>query len=293
MNEEITDILKSIALSLKGIESNLSNAKKVEHCDFDRHVAFTWRNVHGAYSFHPVKHPSRIDLDDILEVDQQKEVIVRNTEQFLAGHPANNILLWGAKGTGKSSLTRAILHRYKDQGLRIVEVDRSDIIHISDITETLRKSDKKFILLCDDLSFESEDVSYKSLKTFLDGGISSIPENVIIYATSNRRHLMPEMMSDNLETKIVNDEIHYGDAVEEKISLSERFGIWISFYPFDKGNFLKITRHWVEKFELEFTEEIAKSALLWSQTRASKSGRCAYQFAVTLHGKHHSSKVSG
>lgn len=285
LNSEITDILKQILTTLKRINSNLFNDIVEQHCDFDTYLAFTWHKLNGASRFYEIRHPKLIDLDDLIGIDKQKQILINNTQQFIYGCPTNNVLLWGAKGTGKSSIIKGLLSHYHGHGLRIVEVDRKDLVDISAITATLRTSDKKFILFCDDLSFESADVSYKALKVALDGGMASVPENVVIYATSNRRHLLPEMLEDNYQTQIVENEIHHGDAVEEKMSLSERFGIWLAFYPFNDSEYLNIVAHWVKKFGMEFTDQVAKDAIMWSRQRASKSGRCAYQYAINLLGK--------
>lgn len=285
MNDATLDILKQIATSLSRIDAHLAGNVTLEPCDFDRYLAFSWRKTGSRGQLHEVKTPKLIKLDNLVGVDAQKQTLVSNTEQFLAGFPANHALLWGAKGTGKSSIIKGLLERYGDRGLRVIEVDRHDLVDIPDIAEHLRGSDKKFILFCDDLSFEAQDVSYKALKVALDGGMTAIPDNLLIYATSNRRHLLPEMMSDNLQSQVGDMEVHYADAIEEKISLSERFGIWLSFYSFNQDAYLGIVRHWVEVFGLEFTPEVEKDALTWAWLRASKSGRSAYQFVVDLLGK--------
>ena len=214
-------------------------------------------------------------------MDRQKAEIQRNTRQFIAGLPANNVLLWGARGTGKSSLIKALLNEYADQGLRMIEVDKDDLVHWADIVERVYDRPERFLLYCDDLSFEADDASYKALKAILDGSISAAPENVLLYATSNRRHLLPEYMSENQDSRIVEGELHHGEAVEEKISLSERFGLWLSFHPFSQDDYLAIVAYWLG--ELGWTEgldeESRKLALRWALTRGSRSGRVAWQFA--------------
>ena len=285
MKKEITHLLRKIADTLENIDANLKEENTEITGDFNDTLAFFWHKTNNKAYFRKIKHPKLIDLNDLIGIDVQKKTLINNTEQFIKGYPANNVLLWGAKGTGKSSIIKGLLNQYANQGLRIIEVEREDLVDIHQITDVLRQSQNKFILFCDDLSFEAADVSYKALKVALDGGMAAVPENVIIYATSNRRHLLPEMMEDNYPTKIINTEIHYSDAVEEKISLSERFGIWLAFYPFNETDYLKIVEHWVKKLGMNYTDTIAKDAISWSRQRASKSGRCAYQYAVDLIGK--------
>ena len=229
-------------------------------------------------------------LDDLLGIERQKLALVDNTRAFLQGLPANHALLWGARGTGKSSMVRALLREYAEDGLRLVEIERDHLADLPQVLGLLADQPQRFILFCDDLSFEAGETAYKALKSVLDGSVAAPPENVLIYATSNRRHLMPEYFAENLDTKRVDDEIHPGEAVEEKISLSERFGLWLSFYPFDQDAYLTIAAHWLRTFGLS-DAEVAKAereALNWALMRGSRSGRVAWQFAkdwAAQHGK--------
>jgi hypothetical protein len=285
MDSTLLPVLSQIAHTLAQIEQQLSGRKNLSPPDFTQQITFSWKKQQQIGQFHAILHPKLINLDDLVGIDRQKTILIQNTEQFLADKPANNALLWGAKGTGKSSIIKGLLERYAAQGLRVIEIDRHDLVDIPEITEVLRQSDKKFILFCDDLSFEAADVSYKALKVALDGGMTAIPDNVLIYATSNRRHLLPEYMADNLQSQVDDLEVHYADAIEEKISLSERFGIWLSFYQFREDAYLEIVQHWFKHFGLVYNDTVAKEALMWARTRASKSGRAAYQFAVDWAGR--------
>jgi uncharacterized protein len=243
--------------------------------------ALRWRKRNGVGALHAVRHPHRITLDDLQDVDEQKKIIERNTRQFVEGRPANNVLLTGARGTGKSSLVKAVLNKFIKRGLRLIEVDKQDLIDLPDIVDLVAARPERFIIFCDDLSFEASESAYKALKVVLDGSIAGTSDNVLIYATSNRRHLMPEYMAENLETRHIGEEIHPGESVEEKISLSERFGIWLSFYPFTQEQYLRIVEHWIASFEAPVKDEKAMrdAALLWALTRGSRSGRVAWQFA--------------
>lgn len=249
--------------------------------DWQRDIAARWRRLGQRGWLEPVRHPRRLGLDDLRCIDRQKTEIVRNTRQFLAGLPANNVLLWGARGTGKSSLIRALLNDLAPAGLRLIEVDRQDLIDLPDIVEPLYSRPERFLLYTDDLSFEANDPSYKALKAMLDGSIAAAPDNVLLYATSNRRHLLPEFMAENREARIVDGELHHGEAVEEKISLSERFGLWLSFYPFSQDEYLAIVAHWLKALgrHQEPGEDVRKAALQWALLRGSRSGRVAWQFA--------------
>ena len=220
-------------------------------------------------------------LADIQDVDEQKARIDRNTRQFLAGRRANNVLLTGARGTGKSSLIKALLNEYAARGLRLIEVDKTDLVDLPEIVELVAGRPERFILFCDDLSFEEGEDAYKALKSVLDGSVSAMSDNVLIYATSNRRHLMPEYFSENAATKHKDGEVHPAEAVEEKISLSERFGLWISFYPFSQDEYLDIVAHWLRSFGASDDEISAarQEALQWALMRGSRSGRVAWQFA--------------
>jgi hypothetical protein len=250
--------------------------------DFRKSIAFRWRNKNGRGVIEAVKHPHQIHFDDLQDIDAQKERLIANTRQFVEGKPANNVLLTGARGTGKSSLVKAALNQFAKKGLRLIEVDKSDLVHLADIIELLDGRPERFIIFCDDLSFEANDPGYKSLKVALDGSIAAASENMLIYATSNRRHLMPEQMSENLAATHTEDgEIHPGETTEEKISLSERFGLWLSFYPFSQEEYLHVVNHWVSVLAPGKHDEKAMThaALLWALERGSRTGRVAYQFA--------------
>lgn len=251
--------------------------------------AFRWRRRQGAASYlQAVTHVSNIALDDLHNIGTQKAQIEQNTRQFVAGRPANNVLLTGARGTGKSSLIKACLNQFAKQGLRLIEVDKADLADLPDIVDLVAARPERFIIFCDDLSFEEGDSGYKALKVALDGSIAAQSDNVLIYATSNRRHLMPERMSDNSSYKTDDDgDLHPGETVEEKISLSERFGLWLSFYPFKQDDYLDIAAHWLASFGCT-PEQIAQArgdALRWALQRGSRSGRVAWQFARDYAGK--------
>jgi hypothetical protein len=249
--------------------------------------AYRWRRHRGYGQLEAVLHPHRIRAEDLCGVEDQLARMDQNTRQFVAGRSANNVLLTGARGTGKSSLVKAMLDRYAKQGLRLIEVDKDDLVDLPDIVDLVAGREERYIIFSDDLSFESGEASYKALKSILDGSIAGTPQNVLIYATSNRRHLMPEFMSENLETKVENGEIRPGDTTEEKVSLSERFGLWISFYPFDQDQYLEICAHWLASFGLSAAQiEAARTeALQWSLLRGARSGRVAWQFARDYAGR--------
>lgn len=250
--------------------------------DWGASVAFRYRKRGGHGVLEPVRHVAYIALSDLQEIDDQKAKIQRNTEHFVQGRPANNVLLTGARGTGKSSLIKACLNAYADQGLRLIEVDKSDLTDLPDIVDVVAGRPEKFMVFCDDLSFEDGEPGYKALKSILDGSVAAASPNVLIYATSNRRHLLPEYMKDNLGTRHGDDgEIHPGEAVEEKISLSERFGLWVSFYPFSQDEYLSVVAQWLRYYGVPDAElEAARPlALVWALERGSRSGRVAYQFA--------------
>ena len=247
-----------------------------------QHIAFRWRLSRG---LRPVIHPHRIDLDDLLCMARQKAEIVRNTAQFVAGRSANNVLLTGARGTGKSSLIKGVLNHFAGDGLRLIEIDKLALIELPELVDLLYDRPERFILFSDDLSFEADEPGYKSLKAVLDGSIAAPPENVLIYATSNRRHLLPEYQQENLDTRVVEGEIHHGEAVEEKISLSERFGLWLTFYPFSQVQYLQIVEHWLQRLGREADDEAREEALRWALQRGSRSGRVARQFARDWAGR--------
>ena len=259
--------------------------------DWDAAVAFRWRKRRGKDGggyLQPVAHLSAIALDDLRNVERQKLQLEQNTRQFLEGRPANNVLLTGSRGTGKSSLIKACLNRFSSEGLRLIEVDRSDLADLMDIVDLLAPRPERFLIYCDDLSFEEGDAGYKALKVALDGSIATQSGNVLIYATSNRRHLMPERFSDNRAVVRGDDgEVHPGEAVDEKISLSERFGIWLSFYPFSQDEYLDIVAYWLTAFGCGQAdiEAAQPEALRWALQRGSRSGRVAWQFAKDHVGK--------
>ncbi len=255
--------------------------------DWKSAIAFRWRTRNGRGWLQAVRHPHPIRLADLENVDDQKARIVANTRQFVAGQPANNVLLTGSRGSGKSSLVKAVLNEYSDKGLRLIEVDKDDLVDLADIVDLLEGRPERFVIFCDDLSFEAGETAYKALKSVLDGSVAAPPDNVLIYATSNRRHLMPEYFAENLDTTRVDDEIHPGEAIEEKISLSERFGLWISFYPFSQDDYLNIVNHWLRHFGVDETRIAAceRDALNWALGRGSRSGRVAWQFARDLAGQ--------
>lgn len=257
--------------------------------DWSSSIAFRWKRPHGRAGYlQAVSQVHRIRLSDLRGVERQKALIEANTLQFVRGLPANNVLLTGARGTGKSSLIKAALNRHARQGLRLIEVEKHDLVDLPDIVDLVAARPERFIVYCDDLSFESNEPGYKALKVVLDGSVAASSENVLVYATSNRRHLMPEYMQENLEYKHVGEELHPGETSEEKISLSERFGLWVSFYPFDQDEYLAIVAHWLGEFGVS-ARDIADSrneALQWSLSRGSRSGRVAWQFARDWAGKH-------
>jgi uncharacterized protein len=255
--------------------------------DWGASIAFRWRKAGGHGHLQPVAHPHNIRLFDLRGIDRQKHLIEQNTRQFVGGLPANNVLLTGARGTGKSSLIKAVLNKFHRQGLRLIEVDKHDLIDLPDIVDQISARTERFIIFCDDLSFEAAEAGYKALKVVLDGSIAATSENVLIYATSNRRHLMPEYMQENLEYKHLGEEIHPGETSEEKISLSERFGLWVSFYPFDQDDYLGIVSHWLAELGCSPREIAAthEEALQWALSRGSRSGRVAWQFARDVSGR--------
>ena len=257
--------------------------------DWSAAIAWRYRRRSGGHGvLEPVRHVAGMRLSDLKEIDAQKEKIQRNTQQFVDGRPANNVLLTGARGTGKSSLIKACLNSYAPQGLRLIEVDKADLTDLPDIVEVVSGRPEKFIIYCDDLSFEEGEGGYKALKSILDGSVAASTPNVLVYATSNRRHLLPEQMKDNLSyTTAADGEIHPGEVVEEKISLSERFGLWVSFYPFSQDEYLAIVAQWLSSFGVgsQDIEAARPQALVWALERGSRSGRVAYQFARDFAGR--------
>lgn len=258
--------------------------------DWSASMAYRYRKRSSGHgSLEPVKHIGHMALGDLKEINDQKEKIQRNTEQFVSGKPANNVLLTGSRGTGKSSLIKACLNEYSVRGLRLIEVDKADLTDLPDIVDVVSDRPEKFIIFCDDLSFEEGEPGYKALKSILDGSIAAATPNVLIYATSNRRHLLPEYMTENLTyTHTEDGEVHPGEVVEEKISLSERFGLWVSFYPFSQDEYLTIVAQWLSSFGVDKAaiEAARPASLVWALERGSRSGRVAYQFARDFAGKH-------
>lgn len=257
--------------------------------DWQAAVAFRYRKRSSGHgTLEPVRHLAAIRLHDLQEIAVQKEKIRRNTEQFVEGKTANNVLLTGARGTGKSSLIKACLQEFAGRGLRLIEMDKADLVDLPDIVDVVSDRPEKFIVFCDDLSFEEGEPGYKALKSILDGSVAETTANVLVYATSNRRHLLPEYMKENLSYTHTDDgEVHPGEVVEEKISLSERFGLWVSFYPFTQDEYLTIVAQWLQSFGITQAQIDAArpEALVWALERGSRSGRVAYQFARDFSGR--------
>ena len=288
MSSSLERVLQRAEALMQRIESVLP--QPLQAPDWSASMAYRYRKRSSGHgTLEPVRHVAQLGLQDLKEIDQQKEKIQRNTEQFVNGLPANNVLLTGARGTGKSSLIKACLNTYAPRGLRLIEVDKDDLVDLPDIIEVVANRTEKFIVYCDDLSFEDGEPGYKALKSILDGTVAASTANVLVYATSNRRHLLPEYMKENLTYTHTDDgEVHPGEGVEEKISLSERFGLWVSFYPFSQDEYLAITAQWLSSFGVSVSAiEAAKpEALVWALERGSRSGRVAYQFARDYAGKH-------
>nr|WP_145544853.1 ATP-binding protein [Variovorax boronicumulans] len=288
MNEAFERMLARVEQLMARIERVLP--APLSEPDWNASIAFRYRKRSSGHALlEPVRHVGVMRLDDLQEIDGQKEKIQRNTLQFVEGKPANNVLLTGARGTGKSSLIRGCLNEYAPRGLRLIEVDKADLVDLPDIVEVVAQRPEKFIIFADDLSFEDGEPGYKALKSILDGSVAASTPNVLIYATSNRRHLLPEYMKENLTYKHTEDgELHPGEVVEEKISLSERFGLWVSFYPFSQDEYLTIVAQWLRSFGLSaaVVEAARPEALVWALERASRSGRVAYQFARDYAGRH-------
>ena len=248
--------------------------------------AFRWRQpAAGRGYLQAVKNPHRVALDSLQNVERQKASILRNTAQFVAGKEANNVLLTGARGTGKSTLIKACWNHFADDSLKLIEVDKTDLLQLADIVDLVGERPEKFIIFCDDLSFEEGEITYKALKSVLDGSISAPSANILFYATSNRRHLLPQKMRENLDVSYEDGEVRPNDATEEKVSLSERFGLWLSFYPFSQDEYLKTARYWVSYLGGQWTDDTEPEALRWYITRSARSGRVAWQFAKDYVGK--------
>jgi predicted AAA+ superfamily ATPase len=286
MDHELKLQLKQVLTSLQQLLP-----KPVAAIDWSVCHAANWRKHSFSGYLEPVESIEQIALDDLLGIEEQKRIVEENTCQFLAGFPANNTLLWGTRGTGKSSLVRAMLNNYADRGLRIVQVDKNDLIHLPDIVDSITRLPYRFIIFSDDVSFEVGESSYKMLKSALDGAVYALPDNVLIYVTSNRRHLLPEFETDNRGAMYINNELHHGEAVEEKISLSGRFGLWVGFHPFNQEQYISVTRQWVEKLfakqgaPFDWNAETRAAAIQWGYDKGDNSGRIAYQFACRWVGK--------
>ena len=290
MNEQFERLLQRAEQLIGRIEAVLPQPLGAP--DWSASVAFRYRKRSSGHGvLEPVRHVAVMRLADLQEVDGQKDKIQRNTLQFVQGLPANNVLLTGARGTGKSSLVKACLNEYAPQGLRLIEVDKADLVDLPDIVDVVADRPERFVVFCDDLSFEDGEAGYKALKSILDGSVSAAGQNVLIYATSNRRHLLPEYMKENLSyTHTPDGEVHPGEVVEEKISLSERFGLWVSFYPFSQDEYLTIVAQWLSSFGVPAADIDAArpQSLVWALERGSRSGRVAYQFARDFAGSHRS-----
>ncbi len=287
MTDALERFFARAELFMERVEASLPHTLTAP--DWTASIAFRYRRrTSGQGIISPVAHVGAMSLESLREIDDQKDKIYRNTAQFVGGGTANNVLLTGARGTGKSSLIRACLHTFAPKGLRLIEVDKADLIDLQDIIELIASRPEKFIVFCDDLSFDDGEPGYKALKSVLDGSVAASTPNVLIYATSNRRHLLPEYMSENQTYKHTDDgEVHPGEGVEEKISLSERFGLWVSFYPFSQDEYLSIVDQWLGSLEFS-AEQIAAArseALLWALERGARSGRVAYQFARDFAGR--------
>jgi hypothetical protein len=287
LDERLHSLLQRAEGLLGRLEQHLPPAHQP---DWSAH-AWRWRRAApgtGARGWlEPVHRPHALTLDDLCCVDAQRDEIDRNTRQFLAGAGANNVLLSGARGTGKSTLIKALFNTYRALGLRLIEVDKDELADLPGILSLLDGRDERFVLYCDDLSFEAGEGSYKALKAALDGSISAPPDNVLIYATSNRRHLLPEFQRENREARVIDGEIHHSESVEEKISLSDRFGLWLSFQPFTQGQYLSVCRHWLGRLGAKQVDgaDVERAALQWALRRGSRSGRTAYQFARDRAGR--------
>ncbi len=287
MNAAFEHLLVRAEALLARLEDILPRAATAP--DWQAAVAWRYRKRGSAGVLEPVRHVATIRLADLKEVEPQKERLLRNTRQFVAGHGANNVLLTGARGTGKSSLIKACLNEFAPRGLRLIEVDKTDLMDLPDLIELVSGRPERFVVFCDDLSFDEGEPGYKALKSVLDGSVAAAGDNLLIYATSNRRHLLPEYMKENLTYQHTEDgEVHPGEVIEEKISLSERFGLWISFYPFTQDEYLAIVAQWLRSFGVDDAAIAAarQDSLVWALERGSRSGRVAQQFARDYAGRH-------
>ncbi|MDM0045445.1 ATP-binding protein [Variovorax dokdonensis] len=288
MNDKFERLIERVEQLIDRVQAVLPQPLTAP-ADWNASIAWRYRRRSSGHgTLEPVRHVAQMALEDLKEIDAQKEKIERNTRQFVQGKPANNVLLTGARGTGKSSLIRACLHAFAPQGLRLIEVDKAELTDLPDIIEVVSNRPEKFIIFSDDLSFDEGEPGYKALKSILDGSVAAATPNVLIYATSNRRHLLPEYMKENLTyTHTEDGEVHPGEVIEEKISLSERFGLWVSFYPFSQSEYLAIVAQWLSHFgaDANAIEAARPEALVWALERGSRSGRVAYQFARDFTGR--------
>jgi len=287
MNAEFQALISRANELLGRLEAVLPHAPTPP--DWNASVAFRYRKRGHAGVLEPVRHVATIRLDDLKEVDAQKQRLLRNTEQFVSGRAANNVLLTGARGTGKSSLIKACLNEFAARGLRLIEVDKADLVDLPDLVDLVAERPERFVVFCDDLSFDEGEAGYKALKSMLDGSVAQASDNLLIYATSNRRHLLPEYMKENLSYQHSEDgEIHPGEVIEEKISLSERFGMWVSFYPFTQDEYLAIVAQWLRAYGVpeDAIAAARQESLVWALERGSRSGRVAQQFARDYAGRH-------
>ena len=278
------DLMERAARLLDRVEALLPKAPAEPDWEAQ---AFRWRRQGGRGHLRALAHPQRLALDDLLCLDRQKAEILRNSRQFLAGRGANNILLWGSRGTGKSSLIKAIFNSLCDQGLRLIEMDKDELVDLPEVLDLIYGRPERFVIFCDDLSFDANESSFKALKAVLEGSLNAAPDNLLIYATSNRRHLLPEFQRENREAALIDGEIHPGEGVEEKISLSDRFGLWIAFHPFTQDQYLAIVHHWLDRLGAasHAPETVDPAALRWALQRGSRSGRTAWQFARDWAGR--------
>jgi len=283
------ELISQLRRVLTAVEQILPAA--VEPLDWERTLAANWRHHSLAGYLEPLGDLDPVQLEELLGVDVQKRIVEENTRQFLAGMPANNVLLWGSRGTGKSSLVRALLNRYAPDGLRVIQIDKDDLPSLPDIFSQIRNLPYRFLVFCDDLSFEPGEKSYKMLKSALDGSVYAAPANSLIYVTSNRRYLIPEYATDNLGSKLVNNEVHHGEGVEEKISLSDRFGLWVAFHVFSQDQYLQVVAECIERLArqhavgCDWNPETERAAIAWSHEKSKRCGRTALQFAKFWVGK--------
>ena len=279
--DRIIDKMDRLLDKAEGVLCAVSPSPTIDPGIFENYVAFRWVKWKDTGTIVPVEHPHLFDLDNLVGVDMARDELIRNTSQFVEGYPANNVLLWGERGTGKSSCVKGLLRIFAPMGMRLIEVQKNDLLSLTEIVRSLREIPFRFVMFCDDLSFDEGEISYRELKAVLEGGIEQRPENVLLYATSNRRHLMPEPMDDNL-----GREIHPEEAVSEKLSLADRFGLNLSFYPFSQDIYLAVVEHYAEKMGLPIDKETLRAdALRWALSKGQRSGRTARQFIDDLAGR--------